>query len=385
MTWPSTNGRFVQRALIVVGVVATALLVSGVLIYIVDTLLILFGAILVSLALRKLGDVIASHTGMSPFYGFLTGIGALTVIVAGSLALIGPSMYAEIKEAGPRFAAVVNDFTDQLDRQDWMKDVKQRLRENNISGEDILSLGFVPQIAKAFTATSFGLLMSLSLVFIIGFWIAWRPDAYLEIVVKLLPLHLRDHFRSVATETGEVLTNWILGRLLAMLTVGSLTCIALLVLGVPMPFTLGILAGLISFVPTIGAFLAIAPALLFTIPQGMGQVAAVLVCYTVIQLLENNVITPLVMQQAVSIPPAFVLLMQLAMGMLIGGLGVAFAVPLAAAGSVLLKRLYVQDVLGDEHPDDISNDTDQNTQEDRSPNDESGSSSPTESQQLQAR
>ena len=212
----------------------------------------------------------------------------------------------------------------------------------------------MPEAAKNFFATSFGLATSLLLVLIIGFWIAWSPSTYLEIVVKLVPLHVRERFRDVMHETGETLTNWVLGRLLAMLTVGSLTCIALLFLGVPMPFTLGILAGLISFVSTIGAFLAIIPALLFTVPPGVGQGAAVLACYTVIQLLENNVITPLVMQRAVSIPPAFVLLMQLAMGMLVGGLGVAFAVPLAAGPAVLVKRLYVEDVLGDDRPDDIA-------------------------------
>ena len=372
-----------RRALIVVGVVAALLTISGVMVYIVDTLLILFGSILFALALRKLGGVIASRTGLSPFHGFLCGTMLLVAVTAGGLTLVGPSMYQEIQQAGPRFAEVVEDFTDQLQRQEWMSDVKTRLQESEVPPEAVLSSGLVPQVAQTFFGSSFGLIASLALIFIIGFWIAWHPELYLEMTLKLAPPSLREHFRSILRETGETLTNWVLGRLLAMLTVGVLSSIALLLLGVPMPFTLGIIAGLISFVPTIGAFIAIIPAVLFAVPQGFEQVVAVIGCYTVIQLLENNVITPLVMQQAVSIPPAFVLLMQLAMGMLIGGLGVAFAVPLAAGASVLIRRLYIEDVLGDENADELSNDDASNNDRPSSQQDDSQVSADASAHELQ--
>jgi predicted PurR-regulated permease PerM len=97
----------------------------------------------------------------------------------------------------------------------------------------------------------------------------------------------------------------------------------------------------------IGSWLAIVPALIIASPQGLDTMLWIVVAYTIIQHFENLVVTPIVMQQAVQMPPAYVLLVQLALGALTGAAGVAFAVPLLAAVTVIVRRLYVEDILGE--------------------------------------
>jgi predicted PurR-regulated permease PerM len=128
-----------------------------------------------------------------------------------------------------------------------------------------------------------------------------------------------------------------------MALVGIATATGLWLLGVPLAFTLGVVAGVVSFVPTIGAVLAIIPALLVAFQQGAWMPAYVLALYCGVQAVENNLITPLVQQKAVSVPPVLVIVVQVLMGLLVGIVGVAIATPLAAVGLQLIRDLYVRE------------------------------------------
>jgi predicted PurR-regulated permease PerM len=134
-----------------------------------------------------------------------------------------------------------------------------------------------------------------------------------------------------------------MGRLFAMAVIALATGIGLRLLGVPMAFTLGTIAGLISFVPTIGAILAIVPALLVAFQQDPWTPVYVLILYVAIQAVENNLLTPLVQQQAVSIPPVVLVVSQVLMGVLVGVVGVAVATPLAAVVLQVIRELWVRE------------------------------------------
>jgi predicted PurR-regulated permease PerM len=153
--------------------------------------------------------------------------------------------------------------------------------------------------------------------------------------------------REILNTIGEALKWWLIGRLVAMLILGLLVGIGLALLRVPLALSLGMITGLVSFVPIIGSVLAIIPAGLIALSQGPLKLLYVLFLYAGAQGVETYLLTPLVQRRTALMAPALALLLQLLMGILIGPLGIALAYPLAVVGQVLIKKLYLEDVLGE--------------------------------------
>jgi predicted PurR-regulated permease PerM len=182
---------------------------------------------------------------------------------------------------------------------------------------------------------------------VIGVFLAFQPELYRTGFLNLFPKTRRARLGEVLDELDFTLWWWLMGQLATMASVGILIGIGLTVLGVPLSGTLGLIAAILSFIPSLGPFISVIPAVLLglTISPTMGLWVCLL--YLGVQILEANVITPLVQRKAISLPPAFVLGSELLMGLLLGGAGLAFATPLAAVILVLVNMLYIQDVLGE--------------------------------------
>jgi predicted PurR-regulated permease PerM len=180
---------------------------------------------------------------------------------------------------------------------------------------------------------------------VIGIFLAGHPELYRNGFLALFPRQRRQRMGEVLDELGFTLWWWLLAQLATMASVGILVGIGLTLLGVPLSGTLGLLAALLSFIPSLGPFISVIPAAMLglTISPTMGLWVCLL--YLGVQTLEANVITPLIQQRAISLPPALILGSELLMGLLLGGAGLAFATPLAAVVLVLVNMLYIQDIL----------------------------------------
>ena len=183
---------------------------------------------------------------------------------------------------------------------------------------------------------------------VIGIFFAADPKLYRMGFLSLFPRRRRERMTEVLDELGFTLWWWLMGQLATMASVGILVGVGLTLLGVPLSGTLGLIAAILSFIPSLGPFISVIPAIMLglTISPTMGLWVALL--YLGVQTLEANVITPLIQQRAISLPPAFVLASELLMGLLLGGAGLAFATPLAAVILVLVNMLYIQDYLKDQ-------------------------------------
>ena len=199
-----------------------------------------------------------------------------------------------------------------------------------------------------FFSSFLGIAVNIAIVLMAGVYFAFNPNLYYQGVVKLFPKSSQSRVREVLDTLGITLRSWLLGRLTVMLINGTLTALGLWVLGVPLALSLGIITALFNFIPNIGPFLAAAPAILiaFTISPTSALYTAIL--FFIIQNLEGFVLTPLVQQKAVSLPPVLIISAQLLLGILFGFLGVLLAVPITAVVFVLIKMLYVEDLLGNE-------------------------------------
>jgi predicted PurR-regulated permease PerM len=199
--------------------------------------------------------------------------------------------------------------------------------------------GAVSTAASAFT--------NALIVFVIGVYLALDPGPYTDGIVRLVPKTQRDRISEVLAAIGHTLRWWMVGRGASMAVVGILTGVGLLIAGIPLAFSLGVIAALFSFVPYIGPIASAVPALLVALTVSPVKALYVLGIYAAVQFLESYLVTPLIQERAVSIPPALLVSVQVVAGVLAGALGVLLATPMGVALVVAVQMLYVEDALGD--------------------------------------
>lgn len=183
-------------------------------------------------------------------------------------------------------------------------------------------------------------------VFLLGIFLAISPASYRRGIVVLVPPKRQERTAEVLTETGRTLQMWLLGQLAAMALVGVSIFALLWLLDVPNAFALAGVTALFNFIPFLGPVLAAIPVGLVALMQGNTTFFLVMGGFLVIQWFEGYLVTPLIQQRAVDLPPAHSLAFLMVMGAMFGELGVALATPLLAVIRVLVLRLYVEDVWG---------------------------------------
>ena len=330
-----------RRTLVVVVIVALALLAWQ----IVDALLLVFMGLLLAVLFRGLGRKLAAHTPLS--MGWALGVVALLVVgglVLGGY-LLGPRISAQFSELSETLPQSVQQLRESLQGTplgDAVLDQVQNGSGGMPVGGDIFSrLSGVASGLMSF-------ITNLVLVLFAGIFFSINPGLYRDGTVLLVPRGKTERLRETLDVCGRALWSWTLGRLTAMVFVGVATVIGLWIVGVPLALVLGLIAGLLDFVPFIGPIAASVPGILlgFTVGPMEGVYAALV--YLVVQQLEGNVVTPLVQQEQVSLPPVLVLFAVVAAGLVFGVLGILVATPLVVVIMVMTKMLYVEDVLGKE-------------------------------------
>jgi predicted PurR-regulated permease PerM len=184
-------------------------------------------------------------------------------------------------------------------------------------------LGLFGDLASLFTAL-------LVLVFV-PLYLAAMPGPVVDWVVSLFPPEKREGTRELLSESRERLLGWLKGRIFSMAVVGLLATVALF---------LGIFSGLVAFVPIVGSIAGAVPPLILAFAGNPPDVLWVLLAYMAIQQVESNLLTPLVMQRAVSVHPVVVIASVTVMGAAFGVLGALLAVPAAVVAGTLVDELW---------------------------------------------
>jgi predicted PurR-regulated permease PerM len=183
-----------------------------------------------------------------------------------------------------------------------------------------------------------------------GIFLAAQPRFYTVGAIKLVPPAKRALIGEAMGDSERALRMWLRAQLIAMVAVGFATGMGLWLLGVPSALALGLLAGLLEFIPFAGPVIAAVPAILLAMVVGPDLALWTIALYIGIQQFEGNLLQPLIQQYAVDLPPVVLLFSLLGFGMLFGVLGIILAAPLTVVSYVLVKRLYVQEALGTKTP-----------------------------------
>jgi len=200
---------------------------------------------------------------------------------------------------------------------------------------------------KTFFSSVFGVLGDVYIIVFLGFFFIANAKSYTAGIIKLFPIQRRKRVSEILEYIGYTLRNWLLGKLMSMVIVGSLVTIGLYILGVPNALTLGVFTAILAFIPNIGPLISLIPALLIAFSISNDLALYTLIVYLLIQAVESNIITPLIHKRMIAMPMAMVLIAQVLLGMFTGYLGLILAVPLVAVILVVIKKAYIEDILKD--------------------------------------
>lgn len=322
-----------------------ALLVGGLLVWrLADVLLLAFGSILVAILLHALSEPLTRSLRLPRPLALTLAVAGLGAAIGGAVWLFGQQIALQVATLGELLPKAWTALQAPLSGSPlgaYVLDDLQRLRHAD---------GLVVQTASRLVRGSVSAAAATVIVLFCGLYLAFHPATYLRGVLRLIPLGGRQRAAEVLAACGEALNRWLLGALASMLLVGGSVALGLWWVGVPSPLALGVLAGLAQFVPVVGPWAATVPGLILAAAQGPQTFAWATVIYLGSSQFEANVVTPLLLRQMVELPMGLTLFAVLAMGVLLGPLGVVFATPLAVVVYIVIRHVYVEDLLGDRMP-----------------------------------
>ncbi len=245
----------------------------------------------------------------------------------------------ELLDQSSFFAETVRPFLETFQFDDSIfNDLPNQLA--NAAGQ----IGGVVLPVVGDVATS--LLSFLILIFLSLYFLA-DPNGYSEGFIKLFPLSYRHRARYILGRVNFMLRRWLEGTLISMLFVGLGTWIGLAMLNIGEAAALGVIAGLLSFVPNFGQLIAVLAAIVVGIVQAPENLMLIVLVLYGMSFVQSQIFSPILFSESINLPPVLVLVGQIICGALFGFMGILLAVPLTATFLIVVQEMYIKDFLGD--------------------------------------
>jgi predicted PurR-regulated permease PerM len=174
------------------------------------------------------------------------------------------------------------------------------------------------------------------IVLFLGLTFAAQPSIYRKGLLFMAPARHRAHATVIVDRIGETLERWLIAQIITMFVVFVVTWIGLTIIGIQSSFILGIQAGLLTFIPTVGALIGGLIVVLASLASGWVPAASAFVLFIGVHALESYILTPMLQRQALEIPPATLFAFQILLGVVFGIWGLALALPLMAIVKVMI-------------------------------------------------
>lgn len=259
--------------------------------------------------------------------GILVGLGALIKLV------VIPRLVEEAQTLSSDKPGSFNALTDLLRSVPFIPEPAQLLQR--LKGFLVQWLGYLPTLVASTAAVFAAILAGLFLTL----YMAINPDPLILGVLRLIPSDRRDGFREFVKRLGKRLRGWIVGTAVVASFVGAAAGVGLWLLGVPLPLTFGIIAGVLNIIPFFGSVVgALLPALLALTISPLKAVEVVAL-FVAINQIEAHILQPQIMGREINLHPAMVIVSFLVFGTLLGIVGVFLAVPAAVLVGVITDEL----------------------------------------------
>jgi len=320
-----------------------ALLLALVLLWVLrEAWLLLFAAVLVAVLLTSISDWLRKHLPVGHAAAFALSLALLVAVVALTAWLFGREVAAQFEELGRILPGAIASAEAWLRQQGVFDTMLAQAQTALPSAGQVFN--FLGGVATGVA----GILSGVGLAVVGGIYLATDPRGYVDGFLMLWPRSMRPRAAEAVQSVSKALRGWLLAQAAAMMIIGTLTTIGLWAIGSPSFLALGLIAGIVQFIPLAGPLLAAIPALLVALSQGPEMLIWTAVLYVAIQQLEGNLITPMVQKEVAALPPAVTIFTLVIFGLLFGAVGVVLAVPLTVVAVTLVGKLWVRDTLGED-------------------------------------
>jgi predicted PurR-regulated permease PerM len=326
--------------------------------YFSATLFLIFAGILLGVALNAMAELISRVIGGPHAFRLVVVCLVLAVMLVGVVSLGGATIADQAKVlSGTLKSQVVNvktfleqhgvdtsyfDFNSVTsDATAEPKPPTSTAAPRNSGGMPsagtIASSGgaIVSQTLKIILGTV-GALGNFFIVLFLGLSFAAQPSVYRKGLLHLTPPKHRKPVTAIVDRISDTLQRWLIAQMITMVAVGAITWIGLMLIGIPSAFILGVQAGLLAFIPTVGALLGGLIVVLASLASGWVAAASAFALFLGVHALESYILTPILQRQALDIPPATLFAFQILLGVVFGVWGLALALPVLAIIKVVI-------------------------------------------------
>jgi predicted PurR-regulated permease PerM len=315
-----------------------------------DVFLLTFLAAVLALALQVPARRL-QRLGLSRGVSILIATAGTVCLVILLLILIVPVFALQVSDLAdelPGFLDRAQTEYDRLTREyDWLPAVQwDDVTHGNAQSFLLNQAGDLSRRVFPFLSGIGGAITSLVFTFFIAIFFITEPANYLEGLLTLMPRSYRPRALEIFDMLAEMLQRWFVGQLISMTMSGLLiTFVTGVILGLPNPVALGVISGLMEFIPNFGSIIAVIPAVIIALAEKPILVPFTILAYLTVQQIQSNIVMPRIMAHQIALPAASILIAQIVGAALFGFLGVLLALPLAIVVMVLVREMYVYDTL----------------------------------------
>ena len=302
-------------------------------------LLIAFGAILVASLLLAFAEFMCKWLRLPRSGSLVLATFLVLAVLGGTLGLFGAHLYSQFGDL------LHNLQTGEQQLRAFFAGSGAPAVASKVAEE---GSSMLTSFAKQALSLGLGFATALVVVVIAGIYLAAQPTLYRWGIAAAFHPIKRGKVLEIIDLVERTVRLWILGQVLLMIITGVLTYGGLLLIGLPSPVALALIAGIAEIVPYLGPFISAVPALLVALTLGIWPAIWTVCVYLVVHLIEGYIAAPLIERRFVTIPPALILLGLVAAELIFGTGGILLAAPLTAVTFVLVKMLYVEDPLEEE-------------------------------------
>ncbi len=257
----------------------------------------------------------------------------LLLIIAIFLTHLVPMLFAQVTSlvfALPRYGQILDQVIERVMHMVSFlpKGFRHAIDQGFLRFEGAFLTSFYDAIAGA--KSGFAFLINAFVVPFITYYLLKEDRFFLNVITVLLPKRYRAKLVPVMEASDQTIGKYVRGQLLVMVIIGFATIIGLTTIGMPYALVFGLLVGLFNIIPYVGPILGATPALVMAIGIAPTMIVKVLIVNVIVQQLESNLLSPLIMGKTMRLHPLTILLSVMVGGQVAGVPGLLFAVPIVA-------------------------------------------------------
>ncbi len=329
-----TNRDHAQKTWISGGILAFIVVLLLLLKATFSVLLLLLAGTLIAVFFGGLTALVVRKTGWNATLARVLSVLFTFGIIIGLFYLIGSRVQQQASQLSDTLPATIKNAQTYLSQSA----IGQRILAK---ADSTKAASAARSVAGRFFSSTFGVFGDLYVVLFIGLFFTASPDIYKKGLIELVPRKGQSRAGQVLEKLDSNLCKWLKSILFSMSVVFALTATGLAIMGIDMWLVLALVAGLLTFIPNIGPLMAMIPAVLVGLMISPTTAALIAGLYVLIQTVESNLITPVIQNKLLKLPPALTLIAQLVMSAVTGGWGLVVATPLLVVVRTIVQDLYI--------------------------------------------